>query len=49
MSKIDELLKNGYEFTINNNKDFSVSRKITYLKRKYGSIKHYKMYYKDEK
>ena len=46
---IDELLKNGYEFTINNNKDFSVSRKITYLKRKYGSIKHYKIYYKDEK
>ena len=46
---IDELLKNGYEFTINNKKDFSISRKITYLKRKYGSIKHYKMYYKLEK
>lgn len=46
---IDKLLKNGYEFTINNKKDFSFSRKKTYLKRKYGSIKHYKMYYKLEK
>ncbi|MBS6611254.1 carboxylate--amine ligase [Peptoniphilus lacydonensis] len=46
---IDKLLKNGYEFTINNKKDFSFSRKKTYLKRKYGSIKHYKMYSKLEK
>ena len=46
---IDKLLKNGYEFTINNKKDFSFNRKKTYLKRKYGSIKHYKMYYKLEK
>lgn len=44
----DELLKNGYEFTINNKNDFSISREITYLKRKYGSIKHYKNYFRAE-
>lgn len=45
---IDNLLKNGYEFTINNSKDFSIKRKMRYLRRKYGSIKHYKQYYKEE-
>lgn len=46
---IDKLLSNGYEFTINNKKDFNFNRKVTYLKRKYGSIKHYKQYYRVEK
>ncbi|MBU5668404.1 carboxylate--amine ligase [Peptoniphilus sp. MSJ-1] len=45
---IDEVLRNGYEFTIDNKKDFSLSRKMTYWRRKYGSIKHYKEYYRIE-
>lgn len=45
---IDQLLKNGYVFTINNKNDFSVKRKMRYFRRKYGSIKHYKEYYKGE-
>lgn len=46
---IDKLLKNGYVFTIDNKKDFSIKRKMRYLRRKYGSIKHYREYYRPEK
>lgn len=45
---IDKLLSNGYVFTINNPHDFSLKRKMRYFRRKYGSIKHYKEYYKEE-
>ncbi|MDD7305159.1 MAG: carboxylate--amine ligase [Peptoniphilaceae bacterium] len=43
---IDQLLENGYVFTINNPNDFSFKRKMRYFRRKYGSIKHYLKYYK---
>lgn len=41
---IDNLLNNGYVFTIDNKNDFSIKRKMRYFRRKYGSIKHYKNY-----
>lgn len=45
---IDKLLKNGYEFTLDNKNDFSIKRKLNYWRRKYGSIKHYKEYFRED-
>lgn len=45
---INKLLKNGYEFTLDNKNDFSIKRKLNYWRRKYGSIKHYKEYFRDD-
>lgn len=45
---VDRLLRNGYEFTLDNKNDFSIKRKINYWRRKYGSIKHYNKYFKRE-
>ncbi|MDY3005384.1 carboxylate--amine ligase [Anaerococcus porci] len=46
---INKLLKNGYEFTLDNKYDFSIKRKLIYLRKKYASIKHYKEYFRVDK